>query len=80
MSKVEVVAHTIRIPVYLSDQIQALAAVSRRSFSRQVEVCLENSIGQAVESDLAMLRRISGGGQILEDCARLGKDSDLPSV
>jgi hypothetical protein len=56
MSNVEIVARTIRIPRYLADQLDGLAAVTRRSFTKQAEVILENFFDRAVESDLILLR------------------------
>jgi predicted transcriptional regulator len=53
---VKMIAKTIRIPEYLSDQIEQLAGVSRRSFTKQVEVMLENAIDKTVESDLKLLQ------------------------
>lgn len=55
MSEVEMVAKTIRLPVYLVDQLMQRALVGRRSFTKQVEFILENAMDGSVKADLEML-------------------------
>jgi hypothetical protein len=56
MSDIAMVPKTVRLPQYLVEQIETMATVSRRSFTKQVEVMLENAIDKTVESDLQMLQ------------------------
>jgi hypothetical protein len=56
MSDIAMVPKTVRLPEYLVEQIETMATVSRRSFTKQVEVMLENAIDKTVESDLEMLQ------------------------
>jgi hypothetical protein len=58
MTDVTMVPKTIRLPTYLIEQIETLATVSRRSFTKQVEFMLENAIDGSVESDLKLLREM----------------------
>lgn len=58
MSKTQMVAKTIRVPKYLVEQIEEMAVVSRRSFTKQVEVMLENAIDRTVEGDLKLLQEM----------------------
>lgn len=58
MTEIKMIPKTVRLPEYLVDQIEVAAKLSRRSFTKQVEVMLENSIDQTVENDLELLRKM----------------------
>jgi hypothetical protein len=49
---------TIRLPDYLIDQVVSMAVVSRRSFTKQIEVMLENAIDSSVENDLKLIQEM----------------------
>jgi hypothetical protein len=58
MTEVTMVPKTVRLPQHLVGQIETMALVSRRSFTKQVEVMLENAIDGSVESDLKLLKEM----------------------
>ena len=58
MSAVPTVSKTLRLPIYLVTQIENMAAINRRSFTKQAEIILENAIDGQVESDLAALQNL----------------------
>jgi hypothetical protein len=58
MSNVRMIPKTIRLPDYLIDQVVSMAVVSRRSFTKQIEVMLENAIDSSVENDLKLIQEM----------------------
>lgn len=51
---------TIRMPDTLEAQISQMALVSRRSFTAQVILMLEQAIDGSVESDLRLIQEMRG--------------------
>jgi hypothetical protein len=49
---------TVRLPDSLVQQVEQMALVTRRSFTKMVEILLQNSIDRTIETDLELLRNM----------------------
>lgn len=52
------VSKTVRLPDWLITQITTMAQVTGRSFTKMVEVIIENSLNATVEHDLLLIKQM----------------------
>lgn len=71
---------TIRMPEHLETQISTMARISRRSFTAQVIIMLEQAVDGSVESDLKLIQEMrSKSGSLVTQPVETEQNASLSS-